>query len=125
MPRARRSRRSSAGARSVEDLPLDRSATIPYYWKCSTNTQETVMKRFHVHVAVKELQDSIRFYSAMFGAEPSVVKPDYAEWMLDDPRLNFAISQRCMTVGVNHLGFQAVTEAELEGIHDICRQPDG
>ena len=83
------------------------------------------MKRFHVHVAVKELQDSIRFYSAMFGAEPSVVKPDYAKWMLDDPRINFAISQRSKTLGVNHLGFQADTEAELEGIHANLRQADG
>ena len=52
------------------------------------------MKRFHVHVAVSNLQESVRFYSAMFGAEPAVVKPDYAKWMLDDPRLNFAISER-------------------------------
>ena len=83
------------------------------------------MKRFHVHVAVKELQDSIRFYSAMFGAEPGVVKPDYAKWMLDDPRINFAISQRTRTIGINHLGFQAETEAELEGIHANLQQADG
>jgi hypothetical protein len=49
------------------------------------------MKRFHVHVAVNELAESIRFYSAVFGAEPSVLKDDYAKWMLDDPRINFAI----------------------------------
>jgi catechol 2,3-dioxygenase-like lactoylglutathione lyase family enzyme len=83
------------------------------------------MKRFHVHVAVKELQDSIRFYSAMFGAEPAVVKPDYAKWMLDDPRINFAISQRSRTIGVNHLGFQAETETELERIHANLQQADG
>ena len=83
------------------------------------------MKRFHVHVVVKELQDSIRFYSAMFGAEPAVVKPDYAKWMLDDPRINFAISQRSATIGVNHLGFQAETEAELEGIHANLQRADG
>ena len=75
------------------------------------------MKRFHVHVAVPDLQKSIRFYSTMFGAEPSVVKPDYAKWMLEDPRVNFAISQRGSPAGVNHLGFQVDNDAELEQIH--------
>jgi hypothetical protein len=79
--------------------------------------QETIMKRFHVHVAVKDLRDSIRFYSAMFGREPTVTKPDYAKWMLEDPRVNFAISQRSQTLGVNHLGMQAETDDELEDIH--------
>ena len=83
------------------------------------------MKRFHVHIAVKELQDSIRFYSAMFGTSPTVVKPDYAKWMLDDPRINFAISQRSPTIGVNHLGVQAETGDELEGIHANLQQADG
>lgn len=82
------------------------------------------MKRFHVHVAVKDLGQSMRFYSAMFGAEPTVVKPDYAKWMLDDPRVNFAISQRVQTPGVNHLGVQAETEEELEGIHANLQQAD-
>jgi catechol 2,3-dioxygenase-like lactoylglutathione lyase family enzyme len=80
------------------------------------------MKRFHVHVAVKELQESIRFYSAIFGNAPIVVKPDYAKWMLDDPRINFAISQRAGTIGINHLGLQAETEDELEGIHAKLQQ---
>lgn len=71
------------------------------------------MKRFHVHVAVQDLPASIRFYTSVFGAEPSVVKPDYAKWMLDDPRVNFAISQRCATVGVNHLGIQVDSAEEL------------
>jgi catechol 2,3-dioxygenase-like lactoylglutathione lyase family enzyme len=76
------------------------------------------MKRFHVHVAVPDLQQSIRFYSTMFGAEPSVVKHDYAKWMLEDPRLNFAISQRDgRRAGINHLGFQVDNDAELEEIH--------
>ena len=82
------------------------------------------MKRFHVHVAVKELQDSIRFYSAMFGTDPTVVKPDYAKWMLDDPRINFAISQRGQKIGVNHLGLQAESDEELEGIHANLQQAD-
>ncbi len=75
------------------------------------------MKRFHVHVAVNDLDKSIAFYSAMFGEQPSVVKPDYAKWMLEDPRINFAISHRGQTPGVNHLGMQAEDDAELETIH--------
>lgn len=82
------------------------------------------MKRFHVHVAVRNLQESARFYSAMFGIEPTVVKPDYAKWMLDDPRVNFAISQRGQAVGVNHLGVQAETDDELEAIHANLQQAD-
>jgi len=82
------------------------------------------MKRFHVHVAVGNLEQSVRFYSAMFGAEPAVVKPDYAKWMLDDPRVNFAISQRRSPPGINHLGLQADTEEELEAIHANLRKAD-
>lgn len=72
------------------------------------------MKRFHVHVAVDNLADSIRFYSAMFATEPSVQKADYAKWMLDDPRINFAISRRGANVGVNHLGIQVESDDELQ-----------
>jgi len=82
------------------------------------------MKRFHVHVAVKNLEESTGFYSAMFGVEPTVIKPDYAKWMLDDPRVNFAISQRSQTTGVNHLGVQAETEDELEAIHANLERAD-
>ena len=64
------------------------------------------MKRMHVHVGVENLDRSISFYSALFAAQPAVVKSDYAKWMLDDPRVNFAISQRGNAAGVNHLGFQ-------------------
>lgn len=71
------------------------------------------MKRLHVHVAVDNLQQSIKFYSGMFAAEPTVVKPDYAKWMLDDPRVNFAISQRGREAGVNHLGIQVESADEL------------
>jgi lactoylglutathione lyase len=63
------------------------------------------MKRFHVHVAVPQLAAAVRFYSTLFGAAPSVLKDDYAKWMLDEPRLNFAISQRGGAPGVNPLGF--------------------
>ena len=76
------------------------------------------MKRFHVHVAVPKLSESIRFYSKLFGVEPVVRKDDYAKWMLDDPRVNFAISQRGTTSGVNHLGFQVESDAELEAAHE-------
>ncbi|WP_374488837.1 ArsI/CadI family heavy metal resistance metalloenzyme [Zoogloea sp.] len=71
------------------------------------------MKRLHVHISVENLQDSVRFYSAVFAAEPSVLHPDYAKWMLDDPRVNFAISQRGSKVGLDHLGIQAETPEEL------------
>lgn len=75
------------------------------------------MKRFHVHVAVPDLQQSIRFYSTLFGSQPAFVKDDYAKWMLDDPRVNFAISQRGGAAGINHLGFQVDESAELRELH--------
>ncbi|MGZ5062949.1 MAG: ArsI/CadI family heavy metal resistance metalloenzyme [Usitatibacter sp.] len=82
------------------------------------------MKRFHVHVAVPDLQASIRFYSTLFGAEPSVVKDDYAKWMLEDPRVNFAISHRGGAAGINHLGFQVDQPSELEDIHARLQAAD-
>lgn len=75
------------------------------------------MKRLHIHVAVDNLSESIRFYSALFAAEPSVAQPDYAKWMLDDPRVNFAISARGVTPGLDHLGIQVESEAELDEIN--------
>jgi catechol 2,3-dioxygenase-like lactoylglutathione lyase family enzyme len=72
------------------------------------------MKRFHVHVAVDDLDASIRFYSTVFGAQPTVQKTDYAKWMMEDPRLNFAISKRGAKAGLDHLGFQVDTEEELK-----------
>ncbi|HET7671900.1 MAG TPA: ArsI/CadI family heavy metal resistance metalloenzyme [Burkholderiales bacterium] len=82
------------------------------------------MKRFHVHVAVHDLQQSIRFYSALFGAEPAVRKDDYAKWMLDDPRVNFAISNRSSKSGIDHLGLQAEDGTELEEIGSRLAQAD-
>lgn len=76
------------------------------------------MKRFHVHVVVPKLDESVRFYSSMFGAEPSVLKDDYAKWMLEDPRMNFAISARGGETGVNHLGFQVDTDEELAALRE-------
>ncbi len=74
------------------------------------------MKRFHVHVRVADLNSSIRFYSTLFGEEPAVVKPDYAKWMLDDPRINFAITAGAAEAGIDHLGFQVESDSELEFI---------
>jgi catechol 2,3-dioxygenase-like lactoylglutathione lyase family enzyme len=71
------------------------------------------MKRLHLHVSVPDLSQSIRFYETLFGVGPSVVKDDYAKWMLDDPRVNFAISQRERAVGVDHVGIQVDSAAEL------------
>lgn len=74
------------------------------------------MKRLHVHVSVKDLSESIRFYTGLFASKPSVEKDDYAKWMLDDPRVNFAISTHAQVVGVNHLGIQAENAEELTEI---------
>jgi hypothetical protein len=82
------------------------------------------MKRFHVHVGVTDLNQSIRFYSQLFASEPAVVKPDYAKWMLDDPRINFAISQRGST-GINHLGLQVDSDSELEEVHGRLEGAEG
>jgi len=71
------------------------------------------MKRLHIHVAVKDLSESIGFYSTLFAAEPTVQHPDYAKWMLEDPRVNFAISQRGGAPGVQHLGIQVEDGTEL------------
>lgn len=71
------------------------------------------MKRLHVHVAVADLDESVRFYRTLFGAEPTVLRTDYAKWMLDDPRVNFAVSTRSGARGLEHLGMQVDSEAEL------------
>ena len=82
------------------------------------------MKRMHVHVSVTDLEASIRFYSDLFAARPSVQKPDYAKWMLDDPRVNFAISQRGAKVGIEHLGIQVENPAELEEVYTRLKRAD-
>lgn len=76
-------------------------------------TTENLMKRFHVHLHVDDLSKSIAFYSRLFAAEPSRVERDYAKWMLDDPRVNFAISTVGQGRGIDHLGIQAENEDEL------------
>lgn len=72
------------------------------------------MKRFHVHVAVDDLEANVRFYSTVFGTKPSVQKADYAKWMLEEPRINFAISRQGARKGVDHLGFQVDSDDELK-----------
>jgi catechol 2,3-dioxygenase-like lactoylglutathione lyase family enzyme len=76
------------------------------------------MKRFHVHVAVDDLEANIRFYSGVFGTPPTVHKADYAKWMVEDPRINFAISQRGAKAGVDHLGFQVDSDEELKALRE-------
>jgi catechol 2,3-dioxygenase-like lactoylglutathione lyase family enzyme len=71
------------------------------------------MKRFHTHVRVDDLQSSVRFYSALFGSEPSVLKADYAKWMLDDPCVNFAITSGSTVTGLDHLGLQVESDEDL------------
>jgi len=83
------------------------------------------MKRMHVHVAVDDLTASINFYSALFAAEPSVLKPDYAKWMLDDPRVNFAISARGRANGLDHLGIQVENEDELHEVYARLHRAGG
>jgi predicted enzyme related to lactoylglutathione lyase len=83
------------------------------------------MKRLHVHVAVEDLAHSIGFYSALFAAQPTVTKPDYAKWMLDDPRVNFAISTRGREPGLDHLGIQVEDAAELNEVYARLREAGG
>ena len=82
------------------------------------------MKRLHVHVSVEDIAQSVRFYSKLFAIEPAVIKTDYAKWMLDDPRVNFAISTRCGAVGVDHLGIQVETPDELREVYQRLQQAD-
>lgn len=83
------------------------------------------MKRMHVHVGVDDIDQSIRFYSTLFGTEPTVTKPDYAKWMLDDPRVNFAISAgQHAAKGIEHLGIQVESEGELAEVYDRLKAAD-
>ncbi len=82
------------------------------------------MKRLHVHVGVKDLGQSIQFYSTLFATEPTVTKPDYAKWMLDDPRVNFAISSGNARRGVEHLGIQVESGDELSELYGRLRTAD-
>lgn len=82
------------------------------------------MKRMHLHISVDNLSQSINFYSTLFGVAPTVAKPDYAKWMLDDPLVNFAISQRGAKPGLDHIGVQVETDVELDQIRRRLEQAD-
>ncbi len=82
------------------------------------------MKRFHIHVGVKNIEQSVQFYSTLFGQKPAKLKPDYAKWMLEDPRLNFAISTRAGEEGVDHLGIQVENPDELTEITERLKNAD-
>lgn len=82
------------------------------------------MKRFHVHVSVPDIAESVSFYSALFGVPPTMLKDDYAKWMLDDPRVNFAISNKGREPGVDHLGFQVEDDAELNEVAERLKSAD-
>jgi hypothetical protein len=83
------------------------------------------MKRLHVHVSVEDIEQSVRFYSALFAAEPTVAKADYAKWMLEDPRVNFAISTGQHEVrGIEHLGIQVETADELAEVYGRLQAAD-
>jgi catechol 2,3-dioxygenase-like lactoylglutathione lyase family enzyme len=82
------------------------------------------MKRLHVHVAVEDLAQSVRFYSTLFAAEPTVLKPDYAKWMLEDPRVNFAIYHRGGAPGVQHLGVQVEDASELAEVYERLQRAE-
>ena len=82
------------------------------------------MKRLHVHVSVSDLEGAVRFYSHLFGADPSVLKSDYAKWAVDDPRVNFAISTGQEASGLDHLGIQVEDAAELDEVEGRLREAD-
>jgi lactoylglutathione lyase len=82
------------------------------------------MKRLHVHVSVRDLSASIRFYRTLFAAEPVVTQADYAKWMLEDPAVNFAISTNRQPVGVNHLGFQVESDEDLRSMRAQLQAAD-
>ena len=82
------------------------------------------MKRLHVNLLVKEIEESVKFYEAFFNAAPSVTKPDYAKWMLEDPKVNFSLSLGQSKFGLNHLGIQADSEEELKEIYTNITKAD-
>ena len=82
------------------------------------------MKRLHVHERVRDIDAAVRFYTALFGQSPTVLKPDYAKWQMDDPRVNYAISSGRATWGIDHLGIQADSEEELDAVADRLERAD-
>lgn len=89
------------------------------------NQPSTVMKRMHVMLRVKNLDEAMRFYSSLFDAEPTKRKPDYAKWMLDDPRVNFSIAEKNEEFGIEHLGIQVETPDELAELRERIDRAGG
>lgn len=83
------------------------------------------MKKLHVSLAVENLDNSVKFYSTLFGSEPTMLKEDYAQWIIDDPSVNFSIAAKGGTPGFNHVGIQAETEEELQEMYARVRETDG
>lgn len=84
-----------------------------------------MMRRFHVNLAVSDLDESVRFYSTLFDAQPAVLKNDYAKWMLEDPRVNFAIETRSSEKGVSHLGIQVESSEDLAALRENLESAEG
>ncbi len=82
------------------------------------------MKRLHVHMSVEDIAQSVKFYSTLFAADPAIIKPDYAKWMLDDPRVNFAISTHGGKPGLDHLGIQVENADELRDVYGRLQKAD-
>ena len=82
------------------------------------------MKRLHIHISIEDLSESIKFYSQLFGKEPTKRKSDYAKWMLDDPKVNFAISARGSAPGIDHLGIQVENTNELDEVRERLEKAD-
>ena len=82
------------------------------------------MKRIHIALKVNDLQQSVAFYTALFGAQPSVTKDDYAKWLIDDPRVNFSLTERAGSAGIEHLGIQAEDESELQQLYAGVAEAD-
>ena len=83
------------------------------------------MKRLHIHINVPDIDQAVGFYSTLFAADPTVVKDDYAKWMLEDPRVNFAISSRSQSEGLSHLGIEVETADELSDVYDRLEDAGG
>ena len=109
--------------RSVESFELQRGRLFAS--RRPQDRKEGRMKRLHVHVGVNDLDQSIAFYSTLFGAQPTVTKPDYAKWMLDDPRVNFTISgNHHAAKGIEHLGIQVESDDELAEVYGRLKTAD-
>src|SRR4051812_37752540 len=107
-----------------DPLRLDGAAFLLYFDDYRNIEGSPAMKRLHVHVSVEDVTASIRFYKTLFATEPTVIKSDYAKWMLEDPRVNFAISKRGGAAGIRHLGIQVENGAELADVYSRLKSAE-